>query len=64
MREGMHILRARSPFGAWQRFRWLGIQDVSSLVTQDVLVTAGSEDHFVLLEQFFRLIGRWRTLGR
>lgn len=56
IRHGMHLLLVDSPYEHRQRSRAFTTADISPLVTQDVLVLAGSEDWGVPIEQFHRQI--------
>ena len=50
--EGMHVTGTDSAFGFLQAFRQFETADVSASITQDVLLLAGSEDHYIPLEQW------------
>ena len=50
--EGMHVTGTTSAFGFLQAIRQFETEDVSALIRQDVLLLAGSEDHYVPLEQW------------
>ena len=52
LQEGMHVTGTSSAFGFLQAFRQFETADVSASVRQDVLLLAGSEDHYVPLEQW------------
>lgn len=52
VQEGMHVTGTDSAFGFLQAFRQFETADVSAYITQDVLLLAGSEDHYVPLEQW------------
>ena len=52
LQEGMHVTGTDSAFGFLQAFRQFETADVSASITQDVLLLAGSEDHYVPLEQW------------
>ena len=51
--EGMHVTGTHSAFGFLQAFRKFETADISASITQDVLLLAGSEDHYVPLEQWY-----------
>ena len=51
LQEGMHVTGTDSGFGFLQAFRKFETADVSASITQDVLLLAGSEDHYIPLEQ-------------
>ena len=51
--QGMHVTGTNSAFDFLQAFRRFETADVSALITQDVLLLAGSEDHYVPLEQWY-----------
>ena len=53
---GMYVTGASSPFEYFRKIKELQTADVSPLVKQDVLLMAGSEDHYVPLEQFYQQI--------
>ena len=52
VQEGMHVTGTTSAFGFLQAMRQFETADVSALISQDVLLLAGSEDHYVPLEQW------------
>ena len=52
LQEGMHVTGTDSAFGFLQAFRQFETADVSASITQDVLLLAGSEDHYIPLEQW------------
>ena len=53
IKQGMHTLGAKSPDEFFQKTGAFETQSVSHLVKQDVLVFAGSKDHYVPLHQFY-----------
>lgn len=53
IQQGMHVTGTRSPFEFLQKVRWLTTAAVSARVTQDVLLMAGEQDHYVPLHQFY-----------
>ena len=59
VQQGMHVTGTDSAFAFLQAFRQFETADVSASVTQDVLLLAGSEDHYIPLEQ---LHDQMRTL--
>jgi pimeloyl-ACP methyl ester carboxylesterase len=50
--EGMHVTGATSAFEFLQAIRQFQTADVSASIRQDVLLLAGSEDHYVPIEQW------------
>ena len=52
--QGMSVFGVDSPFAYARTTRKYHTRDISPLITQDVLLTAGSEDHFVPLDLFHR----------
>ena len=54
--EGMHVTGSASPYGYFQSTKAYVTSDVSALIKQDVLLLAGSEDHLVPMEHFYRQI--------
>ena len=56
LEEGMHVTGASSPYGYFKRTSAYVTADVSALITQDVLLLAGSEDHLVPMAHFHRQI--------
>lgn len=63
VRQGMHVLGARTPYEYMTRARLFRTDDVSGLLEQDILVLGGEEDHYVPLHQFYDQI-RWLTSAR
>ena len=51
LQEGMHVTGTDSAYAFLQAFRQFETADVSAFITQDVLLLAGSEDHYIPLEQ-------------
>ncbi len=51
--EGMHVTGTHSAFGFLQAFKQFETADVSASITQDVLLLAGSEDHYIPIEQWY-----------
>jgi len=54
--QGMHTLGANSPYGFFNKTGAFETRSVSHLVKQDVLLFAGSKDHYVPLDQFYSQI--------
>ena len=52
--QGMHVLGVESPYRFLRRAQAFQTRDVSHRVTQDVLLLAGSADHYVPLHQLPR----------
>lgn len=56
IQQGMHVTGTPSPYEFLRRIRQFRTTDISSAVTQHVLLLAGSEDHYVPLGQWHRQI--------
>lgn len=52
--QGMSVFGVDTPYAYIKKTRKYNTRDISELITQDVLLTAGSEDHFVPLDLFHR----------
>jgi len=52
IQQGMHVTGTTTAFGFLQAMRQFETADVSASIRQDVLLLAGSEDHYVPLEQW------------
>lgn len=52
----MHVTGTTSPYGYFQSTKAYVTSDASALIKQDVLLLAGSEDHLVPMEHFYRQI--------
>lgn len=52
IQQGMYVTGSRSPYEFLQKVRSLKTAAVSPRVTQDVLLMAGEQDHYVPLHQF------------
>jgi pimeloyl-ACP methyl ester carboxylesterase len=52
--QGMSVFGVDSPYRYIREAKKYHTRDISPLITQDVLLTAGSEDHFVPLDFFYR----------
>jgi alpha-beta hydrolase superfamily lysophospholipase len=50
--QGMHVMGCKTPAEFFSALRHYELRSISSKLTQDVLVMAGSEDHFVPVRQF------------
>jgi len=53
MHQGMHVTGSRSPYEFLKKIQSLSTTAVSTRVTQDVLLMAGEEDHYIPLHQFY-----------
>jgi alpha-beta hydrolase superfamily lysophospholipase len=53
IKQGMLVMGAKSPSALFHQLHNYRTDDVSPLVQQDVLLLAGTEDHFVPLHQFY-----------
>ncbi|NOT42393.1 MAG: alpha/beta fold hydrolase [Alphaproteobacteria bacterium] len=51
--QGMHVLGAAAPAAYFYRLKAYNTRAISKLITQDTLIMAGAEDHFVPLAQLF-----------
>ena len=56
IQHGMHVTGTSSPYAFFKKIKQFRTTDVSRLISQDVLLLAGSEDHYVPVEQFYRQI--------
>ena len=56
LQHGMHVTGTRSAYAFLQASKRLQTDDVSALVRQDVLLLAGSEDHYYPIGQWHRQI--------
>jgi len=52
--HGMHVSGARDPFDYLKWMTSLNLREICPRITQDVLITHGTEDHLVGLDQFHR----------
>jgi pimeloyl-ACP methyl ester carboxylesterase len=50
--QGMHITGSRSPYEFFHRIISYNTESFSHLITQDVLLLAGQNDHYVPIQQF------------
>lgn len=57
IRQGMHVIGTTTAFDFLQRITRYRTADVSASIKQDVLLLAGSEDHYVPTAQWKRQIG-------
>jgi pimeloyl-ACP methyl ester carboxylesterase len=63
--QGMHVTGTKSPSEYFFNLKAYHNREVSRLVTQDTLIMAGAEDHFVPLQQFYEqlpLLSRARSV--
>jgi hypothetical protein len=54
IRQGMHIMGKITPYEFFQTAQAYNTIDISQQVTGDVLLLAGSEDHYVPLQQLYQ----------
>jgi pimeloyl-ACP methyl ester carboxylesterase len=52
IQQGMHVTGTASAFEFFQKSRQFQTADISASIRQDVLLLAGSEDHYVPMEQW------------
>ena len=57
IQQGMHVTGTSSAFEFLQRSMQFQTADISASIRQDVLLMAGSEDHYVPVKQFQQQIG-------
>ncbi len=57
IKEGMHVTGTSSPYGYLRKISEFNTADVSKLIKQDVLLLAGSEDHYVPVGHLYSQIG-------
>ena len=63
--QGMRVTGTRSAFEFLQMTERIQTNDVSALISQDVLLLAGSEDHYVPIAQWYdqiRMLGNARSI--
>jgi pimeloyl-ACP methyl ester carboxylesterase len=53
LNQGMHVTGTKTPYEFLKQTQLYCTDDVSPLLEQDVLLMAGSEDHYVPLQQFY-----------
>jgi pimeloyl-ACP methyl ester carboxylesterase len=56
IQQGMHVTGASSAFEFFQRSKQFQTENISASIRQDVLLMAGSEDHYAPVEQWHRQI--------
>lgn len=61
IQQGMHVTGTSSAFEFLQAIRQFETTDVSASIKQDVLLLAGSEDHYVPMEQWYDQIRMLRN---
>lgn len=62
IQQGMHVTGSNSPYQFLQKVRWLSTTSASARITQDVLLMAGEQDHYVPLHQFHDQIKALRNV--
>jgi len=63
--QGMHVMGTKTPYDFLYKCTLFNTREVSPLVTQDVLLMGGQEDHYIPLHQFFdqgRMLTNIRSL--
>lgn len=53
--QGMYITGSKSPFEFYQNLSNHNLSGVADFITQDVLLLAGEKDHYIPLNQFYRV---------
>jgi alpha-beta hydrolase superfamily lysophospholipase len=51
--HGMYVFGVNSPYDYFKKAKAFSMKNISHLITQDFLLLAGTEDHFVRLDQFY-----------
>ena len=51
--QGMHVMETKTPYDFLCKCTLFYTRKVSALITQDVLLIGGKEDHYIPLHQFF-----------
>ena len=54
--HGMRVLGASSPAGYFRKLKKYSLKNIAAEIRQDVLLTTGTEDHFVPLSHFHNLL--------
>ncbi|MFX1277542.1 MAG: alpha/beta fold hydrolase [Promethearchaeota archaeon] len=54
--HGMHVFGVETPFEFIETARLYSTAEISNRITQDVLLLAGSKDHFIPLQMFYKQI--------
>jgi pimeloyl-ACP methyl ester carboxylesterase len=54
--HGMYVMGAKTPYEYLCEMRTYTTREISAKVTQDYLLLAGNEDHFIPVEQFYQQI--------
>jgi alpha-beta hydrolase superfamily lysophospholipase len=65
IKQGMHVMGVKTPYEFLKCSQRFQTRDVSQLITQDILLMASAEDHYVPRHQFYdqiRLITEARSL--
>lgn len=57
IRQGMHVTGSQTPYGFLKQSMLYTTAEISPLLSQDVLLLAGQEDHYIPLVQFGEQIG-------
>lgn len=58
VRQGMHVFGVRSPYAFFAAARRFNTRSASRQITQDCLLLAGADDHYVSVGQLHEQIGR------
>jgi len=62
IKQGMHVTGSQTPYEFLQKIRAYRTAPVSSRVSQDVLLMAGAQDHYVPLHQFYDQIAMLKNV--
>jgi alpha-beta hydrolase superfamily lysophospholipase len=62
IKQGMHVTGSQTPYDFLQKIRMYRTAPFSSQVSQDVLLMAGSDDHYIPLHQFYDQIATLKNV--
>jgi len=62
MHQAMVVMGVYTPYEVFQKSRLYTSRDISPLVTQDVLLMAGAEDHIIPLSHYYKQIGALKNV--
>ncbi len=59
--HGMHVLGASTPAEYFRKLRNYSLKNLGDKILQDVLLTGGSEDHFVPISHFYKAMAKLKN---
>ncbi len=62
IRHGMEIFDSKTPFDFFDKAKNYNVEDIGMNVSQDILITAGDEDHFISIDFYKSMIDCFKNV--